>query len=68
VALVSVVSASHGGSLAPKSVFALGKAQIHPIVISRAIVGSYLSFVVPDDEVITAVRVLHDELQFGNEG
>lgn len=68
VALVSVISASHGGSLAPKAVLALGKAQIHPIVISRAIVGSYLSFVVPDDEVITAVRVLHDELQFGNEG
>jgi hypothetical protein len=31
---------------------------------SRAMHGAYMSFVLPDDEVETAVRVLHTELQF----
>lgn len=64
VALISVISAPHGGSLTPRAIYALGLAQIHIIATSRAVFGNYVSFVLPDDEVEHAVRVLHDGLGF----
>lgn len=64
VALISVISATHGGSLTPKAAYALGEAQIHMIATSRAVFGNYVSFVLPDDEVENAVRVLHQGLGF----
>ncbi|MFZ9858565.1 MAG: aspartate kinase [Roseiflexaceae bacterium] len=64
VALISVISAPHGGALTPRAMLALGNAQIHIIATSRAIFGNYVSFVLPDDEVESAVRVLHDSLGF----
>jgi aspartate kinase len=64
VALISVISPVLGGTLVPRSVHALGRAQVHLLMTSRAMHGAYMSFVLPDDEVETAVRVLHTELQF----
>lgn len=63
VALVSVISTAHGGTLVPQTVFALGKAQIHPLAVARAVFGNYLSFVIPDDEVVATLQTLHAELQ-----
>ncbi|MFM7680011.1 MAG: aspartate kinase [Roseiflexaceae bacterium] len=64
VALVSVISAAHGGALVPMVGLALGTAQIHPLVVARTVFGHYMSFVVPDDEVVSAVQTLHRDLQF----
>lgn len=64
VALISVISAPHGGALTPRAMLALGNAQIHIIATSRAVLGNYVSFVLPDDEVENAVRVLHQGLGF----
>lgn len=64
VALISVISAPHGGALTPRAISVLGNAQIHIIATSRAVFGNYVSFVLPDDEVESAVRVLHQGLGF----
>ena len=64
VALISVISPVLGGTLVPRAVYALGQAQVHLLMTSRAIHGAYMSFVLPDDEVETAVSVLHTALQF----
>ena len=64
VALVSVISAAHGASLTPRAMYALGKAQINQIASSRSLLGSYVSFVLPDDSVESAVQMLHQELGF----
>ncbi|MFN5928328.1 MAG: aspartate kinase, partial [Roseiflexaceae bacterium] len=64
VALVSVISAAHGGALVPMVGLALGTAQIHPLVVARTVFGHYMSFVLPDDEVVSAVQTLHRDLQF----
>lgn len=63
VALVSVISVAHGGTLVPQAIMALGKAQIHPLAVTRAVFGNYLSFVIPDDEVSAAIHTLHRELK-----
>jgi aspartate kinase len=64
VALVSVISATHGPALTPRAMYALGMAHINQIASSRSLHGSYVSFVLPDAQVEAAVRMLHHELGF----
>jgi aspartokinase len=64
VALVSVISAAHGITLPSLAMYALGRAQINHIASSRSLHGAYVSFVLPDDTVESAVRMLHSELGF----
>ncbi len=66
VALVSIISAAHGTVLPSLAMYALGRAQINHIASSRSLHGAYVSFVLPDESVASAVQILHSDLGFAS--
>lgn len=62
VALVAVVSAPNGNSIAPRTLAALGAAGAHVLTLAQGADSFHLSVIVPEPEVAQVVRALHREL------
>ncbi|MEN9937410.1 MAG: hypothetical protein RLZZ387_3989 [Chloroflexota bacterium] len=62
VALVAVVSAPSGNTLAARTLAALGNAGCHILTLAQGVDSYHISFIVPEAEVTRVVRALHREL------
>ncbi|HJZ45602.1 MAG TPA: aspartate kinase, partial [Roseiflexaceae bacterium] len=65
VALVAVISAPNGESLAPRTLAALGRAGAHVLALAQGTASYHISFILPEAEVDRVVRTLHADLGLG---
>jgi aspartate kinase len=62
IALVAVVSASNGDGLMPRTLAALGRVGAHVLALAQSTSSYHISFMLPEAEVDTVVRMLHADL------
>lgn len=69
VAAVSVVGDSHNGeSIVPKALAALGQHGAAVISVAQPASKNNVTFAIPEQEVDSVVRFIHDELALGEQG
>jgi len=62
IALVAVISTSNSDNLMPRTLSVLGRAGAHVLALAQSTSSYHISFILPEAEVDTVVRMLHADL------